>query len=357
MNIDTLIAGVKPADASAAAAARERQDQLTKPPGSLGALEELSIRLAAMHGGTPPAGYARRALVVMAGDHGVVADGVSAYPSDVTAQMLHGFLGGTAAICAIARSCGVRVYVADLGVKGHAIDDPRLMMLNVGRGTQSIARGPAMLREQARTAIERGAEAFARVASEGVDLFALGEMGIGNTTPAAAVTAAVTGRPAHEICGRGTGIDDERLARKRDVVERAVSRVAPDADGLTLLTELGGFEIGGMAGAMLAAAGARIPIVLDGFPATAAALIAFRLAPHVVDWMIAGHRSAEPGHAHALAHIGLRPLLELDLRLGEGTGAALAMPIVDAAARTLREMATFAEAGVSGKSEPALSTD
>ncbi|TAM61243.1 nicotinate-nucleotide--dimethylbenzimidazole phosphoribosyltransferase [bacterium] len=348
MTVETLIAGVKPAAAAAIAAARERQAQLTKPAGSLGALEELSVRLAGMHGGTPPAGYARRALIVMAGDHGVAADGVSAYPSEVTAQMLRGFLGGTAAICAIARSCGVRIYVADLGVKGHGIDDPRLMMLNVGRGTQSIARGPAMLREQARRALERGAEAFERVASEGVDLFAVGEMGIGNTTPASALTAAVTGRGEQDICGRGTGIDDERLARKREIVARAVARVAPDADGVTLLAELGGFEIGGMAGAMLAAARAGIPVVLDGFIATAAALVAQRLVPASTDWMIAAHRGAEPGHTHALAQLGLHPLLELDLRLGEGTGAALAMPLVDAAARTLREMATFAEAGVSG---------
>lgn len=348
MTVETLIAGVKPADAAAIAAARARQAQLTKPAGSLGVLEELSVRLAGMHGATPPAGYARRALIVMAGDHGVAADGVSAYPSEVTAQMLHGFLGGTAAICAIARSCGVRIYVADLGVKGHGIDDPRLMMLNVGRGTQSIARGPAMQREQARLALERGAEAFDRVAYEGVDLFAVGEMGIGNTTPASAITAAVTGQSEQEVCGRGTGIDDARLTRKREIVAQAAARVAPDADGVTLLAELGGFEIGGMAGAMLAAARAGIPVVLDGFIATAAALVAQRLAPEVTDWMIAAHRGAEPGHAHALAHLGLRPLLELDLRLGEGTGAALAMPLVDAAARTLREMITFAEAGVSG---------
>jgi nicotinate-nucleotide--dimethylbenzimidazole phosphoribosyltransferase len=341
-------------DPSLAAAARARIDDLTKPRGSLGRIEALAERLYAIAGGLPAHAYQRRAIVIGAGDHGVADDGVSAYPPEVTAQMVGGFLAGTAAINAFARAVRAEVYVANFGVRAPLAPHPRLLDVNAGRGTASLARGPAIPREQLPAVLAAGSAAFTAVRERAAfDVLALGEMGIGNTTSAAAIVAAFTGLPAAEVVGRGTGIDDERLARKVTIVERAVARCRT-RDWDEVASEVGGYEIVGLAGMMLCAARARIPIVLDGFIVAAAALIAAAIAPAVLDYCIAAHRSQEAGHVHALAALGLEPLLDLDLRLGEASGAALALPIVEAAARMICEMQTFAEAGVATESDAPL---
>ena len=335
-------------DPKVAAAARERIDALTKPPGSLGRIEELAVRLCAIEGGIPTHRYERRAILIGAGDHGVALDGVSAYPPEVTAQMVAGFCGGSAAISTFARAVRAEVFVADFGVDAVLAAHPALFELKVARGTRSLAHGDAMTLEEVGLALEAGARAFAMVAERTapLQLLALGEMGIGNTTSAAALVAAFTKTPPRLVVGRGTGIDDARLARKLQIVEAAVAR-AQSRDPLELASRLGGFEIIGLAGAMHAAAAARVPVVLDGFIVSAAALLARGLDPKVTGYLIASHLSREPGHLIALRDLGLEPLFDLDLRLGEGTGAALAMPLIEAAARMVAEMKTFAEAGVS----------
>lgn len=341
-------------DPALAAAARARIDDLTKPRHSLGRIEALAERLYAIAGGLPAHCYQQRAIVIGAGDHGVADDGVSAYPAEVTAQMVGGFLAGTAAINAFARAVRAEVYVANFGVRAPLPPHPRLLDVNAGRGTASLAHGPAIPRDALPDVLAAGAAAFTAVRERhAFDVLALGEMGIGNTTSAAAIVAALTGVPAADVVGRGTGIDDERLARKIAIVERAVGRCRTRAWD-EVASEVGGYEILGLAGMMLCAARARIPIVLDGFIVAAAALIAAAIAPAVLDYCIAAHRSQEPGHAHALAALGLEPLLDLDLRLGEASGAALALPIVEAAARMICEMRTFAEAGVSTESDSPL---
>ncbi|HUA09733.1 MAG TPA: nicotinate-nucleotide--dimethylbenzimidazole phosphoribosyltransferase [Candidatus Acidoferrales bacterium] len=338
-------------DAGAARAARERIDQLTKPAGSLGRIEELAERLAAIHGDLPPV-YERRAILVGAGDHGVTAEGVSAYPSEVTPQMVGAFLGGFAAINAFARVARAEVFVANFGVAAELPAHERLIGDAVGRGTRNFARVAAMDAPDVDRALRAGADALETIVAR-VDpqIVALGEMGIGNTTSAAALICALTGAPAEEVVGRGTGVDDEGLRRKQSVVAAAVSRL-PARDWRTVAGEVGGFEIVGLAGALLAAARRRLPVLLDGYIVSAAALLAQAIAPASIGYCIAAHRSREAGHAIALRHLGLVPLLDLDLRLGEGSGAALAMPLCDAAARMVREMKTFAEAGVSTASEP-----
>jgi nicotinate-nucleotide--dimethylbenzimidazole phosphoribosyltransferase len=340
-------------DAAAARAARERHDQLTKPAGSLGRLEHLAVQLAATTGQARPR-LADKAVVVMAADHGVTAEGVSAYPADVTPQMVANFLRGGAAINALAGVAGARVVVVDMGVSVEVPAHPGLISARIGPGTRNIVAGPAMTRDEAERAIATGIEIARGLAERGVDLVATGDMGIGNTTASSAITAAITGRPASEVTGRGTGIDDEGLARKVAVVERALEVNAPDAaDGVGVLAAVGGFEIGGLAGVILGAASMRVPVVLDGFISSAAALVAATICPAVRPHLVASHRSVERGHSAALDWLGLTPLLDLDLRLGEGTGAALAMPIVDAALAALDEMATFAEAAVAGPLEAA----
>jgi nicotinate-nucleotide--dimethylbenzimidazole phosphoribosyltransferase len=338
-------------DAAAALAARERIDQLTKPVGSLGRIEELAERLASIHGGLPPL-YERRAILVGAGDHGVVAEGVSAYPSEVTPQMIGAFLGGFAAINAFARVARAEVFVANFGVASDLPKHERLLGTAVGRGTRNFAREAAMDPLDVDRALQAGMHAFAAVADR-VDpqILALGEMGIGNTTSAAAVVCAFTGAAPEDVVGRGTGIDDDGLRRKLGVVAAALSRVRSN-DWRTVASEVGGYEIVGLAGALLAAAAQRIPILLDGFIVAAAALLAQSIAPASLGYCIAAHRSRELGHAVALRHLGLVPLLDLDLRLGEGSGAALAMPLCEAASRMMREMKTFAQAGVSSATEP-----
>jgi nicotinate-nucleotide--dimethylbenzimidazole phosphoribosyltransferase len=345
MLLERTLRAVAPVDRDATAKAQTRLDRKTKPRGSLGRLEELACRLAAVYGTADPA-LPSRAVVVMAADHGVADEGVSAYPQEVTAQMVKNFLTGGAAINVLARQHGARVVVADLGTK-CPVSLPRVRACRLGAGTANFTRGPAMSRETAVRALEIGIGLAEELAEEGVGLLGVGDMGIGNTTASSAITAALTGLPPGQVTGRGTGIDDGRLSLKVDVVERALRVNRPDpADALDVLAKVGGFEIAGLAGVMLGAAVRRVPVLLDGFITGAAALAAVRLCPPVRDYLVASHRSIEPGHEAILGHLGLRPLLDLDLRLGEGTGAVLAMGLAEAALRILREMATFESAGV-----------
>ena len=346
--IAATCARVGPPDEVAGAAARSRQAELTKPPGSLGRLEELSIQVAGTTGRARPR-LPRKAVIVMAADHGVTAEGVSAYPADVTPQMVANFLRGGAAINALARVAGARVVVVDMGVAADLPPHSGLERARIGAGTANLATGPAMSLDQAALAVAAGIGVLERLVADGLDLVATGDMGIGNTTAASAITAVITGASPAVVAGRGTGLDDAGLARKVAVLERALAVNRPDpSDGLGVLAAVGGFEIGGLAGVILGAAAARIPVLLDGFISGAAALIAATICPAARPHLVAAHVSVEVGHRAALDWLGLRPLLDLELRLGEGTGAVLAMPIVDAALAALDEMATFAEAAVAG---------
>ncbi len=333
--------------------ARARQLRLTKPPGSLGRLEELGVRLAAIQRSENPR-LGPGAVVVAAADHGVTAEGVSAYPAEVTPQMVQNFLAGGAAVNQIARAAAAEVYVLDVGVNGPEFPiHERLIPARVRAGAGNIAREPAMNPAEAMAALQAGENAARRAISEGATLLAAGDMGIGNTTAAAALTAALLSLPASEVTGRGTGVDDAAYARKVAVVERALARAAAqlgelaEADPLEVAAQLGGLEIVAAAGVFLAAAAAGLPAVSDGFPVTAGALLAVRLEPDLKDYLFAGHRSLEPGHARQLQALGLEPVLDLGLRLGEGTGAVLSFPVLRAAAEVLAGMATFDEAGVS----------
>ncbi|HJX13754.1 MAG TPA: nicotinate-nucleotide--dimethylbenzimidazole phosphoribosyltransferase [Dehalococcoidales bacterium] len=341
------IRSIKPLDGAAMAAARARQDSLTKPPGSLGRLEEISIKLAGIQGRARPV-VENKAMITMAGDHGVVAEKVGNWPQEVTAQMVANFLRGGAGINVLARHAGARIIFVDMGVASDLPPHPQLVVKKVDYGTKNMCLGPAMTLAQAKQAIEAGIDVVIGEAERGLDIVGTGDMGIGNTTPSAAICAVMTGRPPAEVTGRGTGLSDEQLAHKVDVIKRALAANRPDpSKPLEVLAKVGGFEIGGLAGVMLGAASRRIPVVIDGFISGAAALIAAALAPRLKDYIIAGHASAEAGHPIMLQHLGLKPLLDLGMRLGEGTGAALGISIAAAAARTLNEMATFAEAGVS----------
>ena len=340
---------IPPIDEQAAEAARARQAVLTKPGGSLGRLEELSIQMAGIRGQARPR-VERKAVIVMAADHGIAREGVSAYPSEVTPQMVLNFLHGGAAINVLARQAGARVKVVDMGVAYDFGDLPGLIQRKVAHGTRSITAGPAMTRAQAEQALQIGIDLAAAEVDSGLDLIATGDMGIGNTTPSSAIVAAFTGLPPARVTGRGTGVDDTGLARKVAAIQTALLVNQPDpSDALDVLHKLGGFEIAGMAGVMIGAAARRIPVVVDGFISGAAALVAAELLPDVRPYLIAAHLSVEIGHRAIWERLGLRPLLDLNLRLGEGTGAALAFHLVEAAARILDEMATFGEAGVSDK--------
>jgi nicotinate-nucleotide--dimethylbenzimidazole phosphoribosyltransferase len=336
-------------DAFAAQAARDRQAQLTKPAGSLGVLESLSIRLASVSANPRP-NVNRKAVIIMAGDHGVALEGVSAYPSEVTPQMVLNFLQGGAAINALARQAGARVVVVDVGVRASFDNIPGLVHRKVAHGTANLAKGPAMTRSEAEQAIQAGMDVALAEIDAGVDLLATGDMGIGNTTPSAAITAVLCGLPVSRVTGRGTGLDDAALEHKVRVIEAAITLNHPDpTDAMDVLCKLGGFEIAGLAGVMIAAAARRVPVVIDGFISGAAALIAAGLAPAVIPYLFASHQSVEVGHRAILEKLGLRPLFDLDMRLGEGSGAVLAFHILEAACRTLNEMSTFGEAGVSDK--------
>jgi nicotinate-nucleotide--dimethylbenzimidazole phosphoribosyltransferase len=348
--LDETLAAIRPADPAALAAARARQDQLTKPRGALGALEEVSIRVAGLLGSCPPPVPSSPAVAVFAGDHGVHAQGVTPWPQEVTLQMVGNFLAGGAAVNAFARQVGARVLVVDVGVAGELDDAPGLLGRKVRAGTRDLSLEPAMTEAEALEALEVGIAVAQQLVAEGHDVLLTGDMGIANTTASAALTAAFTGADAADVTGRGTGVDDATLAVKTEVVRRALSlHDLAGADPLRVLSCVGGLEHAAIAGFVLGAAAARVPVVLDGVIAGAAALVAAALAPDCLDACLAGHRSAEPGHAVALAHLGLRSLVDLELRLGEGTGAVLALPLVQAAVRALAEMATFDSAGVADK--------
>jgi nicotinate-nucleotide--dimethylbenzimidazole phosphoribosyltransferase len=346
-SLSRLREAIRPLEVEAAVEARRHLDALTKPPGSLGRLEEIALRLAALRAGAPRVEHP--VVFTFAADHGVVAEGVSAYPQVVTSQMVENFLRGGAAINVLARQAGARVVVADFGVAGVVPPSRGLVSVRIAAGTANMARGPAMTRGQATRAIEQGAALTDEAIDAGADLLVTGEMGIGNTTSASAITAAIVGASPDMVTGRGTGVDDSTWRRKVDVVRRALAANRPDpTDGLDVLAKVGGFEIGGLVGVVLAGAARSVPVVLDGFIATAAGLIAGALAPAVGARLFASHRSAEPGHALALEHLGLVPYLDLSLRLGEGTGATLFIHLARAAALIYTEMATFKSAGVDG---------
>ncbi|MFE0593120.1 nicotinate-nucleotide--dimethylbenzimidazole phosphoribosyltransferase [Micromonospora echinospora] len=356
--LTTTIAAIGPLDQTAMAAARELQARLTKPAGSLGALEELSVRLAGLAGACPPPLPEPAAVAIFAGDHGVHAQGVTPWPQEVTAQMIGNFLAGGAVVNAFARQAGASVTVVDVGVAtplppvavADAAEAPRLVAANVRPGTRDLAVTAALTRDEARAAVETGVRVADDLIEAGAGILLTGDMGIANTTPAAALVAAFTGADPAEATGRGTGVDDETYRRKVDVVRRALDRHRPDpADPLGVLATVGGLEHAALAGLILAAAARRVPVLLDGVIAVSAALAAAAFAPDAVGAMIAGHRSAEPGATVALRHLGLDPLVDLGLRLGEGTGALLALPVVTGAARVLHEVATFDSAGVAEK--------
>lgn len=343
------VTAIRPLDQPAMAKARERQDQLTKPSGALGRLETLSIQVAGITGRLDPP-LTARAVIVAAGDHGVTAEGVSAYPAAVTPQMVLNFLRGGAAINVLARQANARVVVLDAGVAAELPTHPNLIAAKVAPGTRNFAKGPAMTRDQAVQAIEAGIQAFNNQYEQGLHLVGTGDMGIGNTTPSSAICALLTNSEIEAVTGRGTGVDHQTWQRKVDVIKRAIEHNQPDPDDpLDVLAKVGGFEIGAVAGIILGAAAHRIPVLVDGFISTAGALIAAALAPLSQHYIIAAHRSVEPGHQIMQKHLDLQPIFHMNLRLGEGTGAALAMPVVAAAVATLNEMATFAEASVSDK--------
>jgi len=347
-SLATLLARIGPADGAAMAAARQRQDRLTKPPGSLGVLEQLSVRLAGLAGACPPPLPDPVAVAVFAADHGVHAQHVTPWPQQVTAQMVANMRAGGAVVNAFARQVGAAVRTVDIGVAADLPGGPDLIDAKIRPGTADLTGQPAMTRTEAEAALSAGAEVARTLVDDGYRLLVTGDMGIANTTASAALISVFTGVDAAEVTGRGTGVDDATLRHKIEVVRRGLARHHPDPDDpIGVLAAVGGLEHAGLAGYLLGAAAARVPVVLDGVIAGAAALAATVLAPHVADCLIAGHRSAEPGHGVALRALGLRPLVELDLRLGEGTGALLAVPLVQAAARTLREVATFDSADVS----------
>jgi nicotinate-nucleotide--dimethylbenzimidazole phosphoribosyltransferase len=336
--LEDTISAIQPLDQAAMEAARRRQDMLTKPQGALGRLEEISIQLAGITRQPIPK-IGKKVVVVFAADHGVTVEGVSAYPAEVTPQMVANFTAGGAAINVLARHVGAQVRVIDMGV---------------GKPTGNIAREPAMARDQAVACIERGISAACEEIAAGATLLATGDMGIGNTTPSSAIVAVLTGQPVRQVTGRGTGVSDAQFEAKVATIQRAVKTNTPNPnDVLDVLAKVGGFEIAGIAGLILGGAARRVPVLVDGFISAAGQLVAARLCPRAIEYTFAAHRSFEIGHAIVLNQLRQLPILSLDMRLGEGTGAALAMSIVEAAAKVLAEMATFAEAGVSEASEPA----
>ena len=348
--LDDVRTAIGPLDAKAMAAARERLDRMTKPQGSLGALEDVSVRLAGLAGCCPPPMPEPAAVAIFAADHGVHAQGVTPWPQEVTAQMVANFLAGGAVVNAFAAQTGAEVVVVDVGVRAELDHVPGLLPRKIAPGTADFTVSPAMTRTQAEAAITVGIEVARDLVAAGNMCLLTGDMGIANTTASAALVCAFTGRDPAEATGRGTGIDDATYARKVDVVRRGLAARQPDrADPVGVLAAFGGFEHAALAGFIAGAAALRIPVILDGVIAGAAALAAAALAPGATDCCLAGHRSAEPGHAATLEHLGLRPLIELELRLGEGTGALLALPIAASAVRALREAATFDSAGVTGK--------
>ncbi|HMN04021.1 nicotinate-nucleotide--dimethylbenzimidazole phosphoribosyltransferase [Geobacter anodireducens] len=335
-----------PVDAELMAQAQARLDNKTKPVGSLGRLEEFARRMAAITGSLAP-DTEKKVVFTFAGDHGVTDEGVSAFPREVTPQMVYNFLKGGAGINVLARHVGAQVRVVDIGVDHDFGDTPGLIVRKVARGTRNFAQGPAMTREEAVAALEVGIGLANEAKQEGVALVGTGEMGIGNTTPSAAIIAAFSGLPVPAVTHRGTGIGDGALANKVRVIEAGLALNQPDPkDPIDVLAKVGGLEIAGIAGLILGCAANRLPVVVDGFISTAGALVACELNPHVRDYLFAAHQSVEVGHRAMLDRIGAAPILDLQMRLGEGTGGALAMGLIEAGVRILTEMATFEEAGV-----------
>ncbi|MGD9118823.1 MAG: nicotinate-nucleotide--dimethylbenzimidazole phosphoribosyltransferase [Dehalococcoidia bacterium] len=344
--ITRTIGKIESLDRDAMAAARARQEELTKPAGSLGVLEELSVQLAGIQGKSIPR-IKNKTMIIMAGDHGVVIENIGNWPQEVTAQMVANIINGGAGINVIARQVGAGTIMVDMGVATDLNNSPELLIKKVAYGTANMTAGPAMTEEQAEKAVETGIELAENEAARGADIIGTGDMGIGNTTPSSAICAVLTGRTVEEVTGRGTGLTDEQLSHKIEIVKRALAVNEPEAEKpLEVLAKVGGFEIGGLAGVILGAAARRIPVVIDGFISGAAAMLAVAMCLGVKDFLMAGHLSAEPGHRIMLEHLGLKPLLNLEMRLGEGTGAALGIFLAETAARILGDMATFAEAGV-----------
>ncbi len=347
MELKDMIGNIKPVDSSYIDIAQRRLDNLTKPRDSLGRLEEFAKRLVAIYKNEMP-DMPKKAVFTFAGDHGVADEGVSAFPAEVTPQMVLNFVNGGAGINVLAGHAGADVLVVDIGVNYNFEDMKGLIRRKVVKGTGNIAKGPAMTRGQAEDCVNVGIGLAREYSGKGYMMFATGEMGIANTTPSSAIVSVVTGIEVAAVTGRGTGIDDDAFRNKVRVIEEAIELNRPDRmDGLDILSKIGGAEIGGIAGLCLGAAEQGIPVVVDGFISTAGALIAYLLEPAVSDYMFPAHNSVEVGHRAMLEHMNLRPILDLDLRLGEGTGAALAMTILDASLKVYREMATFGEAGVS----------
>ncbi len=361
MRLNDAVTVIQPLDETAMVAARERQTRLTKPAGSLGALEGLAVRLAGLAGHCPPPIPKRPAVAVFAGDHGVHAQAVTPWPQEVTAQMVANFLAGGAVVNAFARQVGAAVTVVDVGVASPILATPVRGGETVGRGgelwarkvragTRDLAVEPALTPAEALAAVEVGISVAQDLVVEGYDILVTGDMGIANTTPAAALIAAFTGADPADVTGRGTGVDDATLAHKTSVIAAALDLHRPDVhDPIGVLAAVGGLEHAAIAGFILGGAALRVPVVLDGVIACSSALVAAAMAPYAVGAMVAGHRSAEPGASVALSHLGLAPLVDLGLRLGEGTGAVLALPIVACAVRVLHDVATFDSAGVAKK--------
>ena len=346
--LSQTIEAIRPISQRAVDEADARQAQLTKPPGSMGQLEDLGAQLAGIARTCPPPVPQRPAIAVFAADHGVHAQGVSPWPQEVTAQMVANLAAGGAVVNALARQVGAGVTVVDVGVAADLPDAPNLLRHKVSYGTADLSVGPAMTRSQAVAALEAGITVASSLVDDGADLLVTGDMGIANTTASAALIAALTRSEPADVTGRGTGIDDETLELKTAVVERALTRL-DRSEPISVLAEVGGLEHAALAGYLLAGAARRVPVVLDGVIAVSAALVASALSPTAADYWVAGHVSVEPGARAALDHLGITPLLDLGLRLGEGSGAVLAVPLVQSAARLLTEVATFDSAGVTGK--------
>lgn len=352
--LQTWIQKITALDETAQKKAADHLNDLTKPPGSLGQLEDLTIRLAGITGKSKPS-FSKKAVIVMASDHGVVEEGVSRFPAEVTQQMVHNFLAGGAAVNVLARQAGADVICVDIGVNGDPAHE-ELVSRPVRKGTANMAKGPAMSREEALQAILTGIDIVQECVSKGIEIFVTGEMGIGNTTPSAAVTSVLTGVGVQEATGRGTGLDSAGVQHKAEVIARAIQHNKPNPDDpIDVLAKVGGLDIAGLAGVIIGAAALKCPVVIDGYISTAAALVASRIAPNCLEYMIASHTSEERGHAALLQTLGLTPMLQLGMRLGEGTGGVLSLHLIEAAGRIMDEMATFSSAGISGSSEVTVS--
>ncbi|MCG2754289.1 MAG: nicotinate-nucleotide--dimethylbenzimidazole phosphoribosyltransferase [Desulfobacteraceae bacterium] len=354
IKLDKILDGIVPVDREWIIKARERTAQLLMPARALGRLHDISERLCGIQKTLKPS-IERKAFLVMAGDHGVVKEGVSAFPQEVTGEMIKTFLNGGAGINVLAGQVNADVFVVDMGIVPNL--DPaglnggdRFFIQKVAKGTANLSQGPAMTREEAEKSILTGFQLAADLFNKGIQILGTGDMGIGNTTPSAAIGTVLTGSLIEEMVGRGTGVDDKGLFRKQEAIRKGIEINQPNReDGLDVLSKVGGFEIGGIAGCVLAGAYHKRPVVIDGFISTAGALVAHALCPAVVDYLFAGHCSEELGHRLMLRHLGLEPILDLGMRLGEGTGGALAMCIIEGAVRIFTDMLTFEQAGVTGK--------